>query len=552
MAVPPNQRPPHLARLRHPWLLDTLLGLLVVAALPLAVVAIPNTLSVVARLLPAGLDQAALMRTHGLALPALMVSVPLAGVALRRVPVAYLLLGALALVALSDAAGGYADTEFVVGVVRVLRGVGAGFVLTATLVAVWERAPVLRGLWAGVFGFSLLAAQALALWPLDAVSSWRVTLQPYPLVTGVALGLAAVHLVAWMLLGRPEAPVPDAGERRRLLLAIVPAGVVAVVAISTASEGWRALPVILLAAVAVVGLLVMASTGGARSRGPAYPMVAVGVVLLPSAAQVTLVEMGGLGGPGLRGLWVPYGVAGLFAVAGAVAVRLFARAAGRWLVPLGLLAMVVGLCSVRLVVPAADGMVLVVPFSLLAAGAAVALTAAVQGAGAGAAMFGLSLGCTGVLAGFLLGTGVQMAMLDGVRSAQELVDSFVGALHWWALIGGFLVVIVIVLAAVMARRSGSGAEIEEPAPSPAPCAGAPAPVRTDVLLVPARVEGGDEDRSTGVVARVVLPVSARGAFDKGEDADKDKDDEDKGEGAMVPGGPAVPPQGPSPEDGVSS
>ncbi|MCF6476755.1 hypothetical protein FAF44_51795 [Nonomuraea sp. MG754425] len=145
-----------------------------------------------------------------------------------------------------------------------------------------------------------------------------------------------------------------------------------------------------------------------------------------------------------------------------------------------------------------------------------------------------------------------MAMLDGVRSAQELVDSFVGALHWWALIGGFLVVIVIVLAAVMARRSGSGAEIEEPAPSPAPCAGAPAPVRTDVLLVPARVEGGDEDRSTGVVARVVLPVSARGAFDKGEDADKDKDDEDKGEGAMVPGGPAVPPQGPSPEDGVSS
>jgi hypothetical protein len=46
-----------------------------------------------------------------------------------------------------------------------------------------------------------------------------------------------------------------------------------------------------------------------------------------------------------------------------------------------------------------------------------------------------------------------MAMLDGVSSAQELVDSFVSALHSWALIGGFLVVLVIVLSTVMARRS---------------------------------------------------------------------------------------------------
>ncbi|MEO3892038.1 hypothetical protein [Nonomuraea sp. B5E05] len=524
MAVPPIHRSPHPAGPRLPWLLDAVLGLLVVAALPLAIVAIPNTLSVVAKLLPGDIDQIGLMRTHGLALPALMLTVPLASVALRRVQAAHLLLAGLTLMALSDAAGGYAGSELLVGAVRVVRGIGAGLILPATLAAVWERARVLRALWVGTFGLSLLAAQALALWPLDAVSSWKVTLQPYPLVTGVALALAAVHLVGWMLLGRPSTQAADDEDRGRLLLAVAPAAGIAIMAISTANEGWRAIPVIALAGLAVVGLLVLASFGPPPNRTLSYSMVAVGVVLLPSAAQVTLMEMGGLGGPGLRGLWVPFGLAGLLAVAAAVAVRLFAGIAARWLVPLGLLAMVAGLCSVRLVVPAADGLVLVVPFTLLAAGAAVALTAALQEVGFGAAVYGLSLCCAGVLAGFLLGTGVQMTMFDGVRSAQELVDRFVGALHWWALIGGFLLVVVIALASVMARRP-----VKEEAPSPderadagsaeQPCVGGPA------------AEG----------ARAGAPPES--AFDTGRPRWGDE---------RRPEPPAVPPQAHSPEDTASA
>ncbi|MFI7699330.1 hypothetical protein [Nonomuraea sp. NPDC049480] len=592
MAVPPIQRSPHPAGLRHPWLLDTVLGLLVVAALPLVIVTIPNTLSVVAKLLPGDIDQVGLMRTHGLALPALMLTVPLAAVVLRRVQAAHVVLGGLALVALSDAAGGYAASELVVGAVRVLRGIGAGLVLPATLVAVWGRAPALRALWVGVFCLSLLAAQGLALWPLDQVSSWKVTLQPYPLVTGVALALAAVHLFVWTVLGRPAADGPDPRERSRLLLAAVPAAGIAVVAISTATEGWRAIPVILLAATAIVGLLALASIGTAQSRTLAYSMVAVGVVLLPSAAQVTLVEMGGLGGPGLRGLWIPYGVAGLLAVGAAVVVRLFAGAGRRWPAPLGLLSMVVGLCSVRLVVPTADGLVLAVPFALLAVGAAVALTATLQEVEIGVAAFGLALCFAGVLAGFLLGTGVQMAMLDGVKSAQELVDRFVGALHWWALIGGFLTVAVIVLTAVMARRPGRAATDEGDDGPPSSGSGEAA---GDVLLVQAPVDDGssrdaeggeaaaaravpdgggsadggrkwgdviraeagvggadrgagsggvgDEEEPTGVVPRVVLPVSSRGAFDKLEP---------RPDGESSGGPPAVPPQGHSPEDAASS
>ncbi|MEV4554443.1 hypothetical protein [Nonomuraea wenchangensis] len=533
-------------------MLDTLLGLLVICALPLAITTIPNTLSVVARLLPADIDQVGLMRTHGLALPALMLTVPLAAVALRRVPAAHLMLAGLALVALSDAGGGYAATELLVGVVRVLRGVGCGLLVPATLVAVWPRTPVLRGLWAGTFSLSLLTAQALALWPLDAVSSWKVTLQPYPLVTGVALALAAAYLLAWMMLGRPEAPVFEVGERGRLLLCVVLAAGVAVVAISTASAGWRAPPVVLLAATAVFGLLALASIGAVESRRAAYVLVAVGVVLLPSAAQVTLVEMGGLGGPGLRGLWIPYVVAGVLAIGAAVAVGIFAVGAGRWLAPLGLLSMVVGLCSVRLVVPSADGMVLVVPFTLLAVGAAVAVTATLREVGIGAAAFGLSLCAAGVLAGFLLGTGVQMALLDGVRSAQELVDNFVGALHWWALIGGFLLVAIIVLAAVLARRPegdedvllvptpqddrGSGSEAVD-------CAGDRRKWGDAFAAAgdPGR-DGGerlDEGASEGVRS-----VAAGHAFAEPEGEPEGEPEEGSAEGPV----PAVPPQAKSPED----
>ncbi|MFG1942424.1 hypothetical protein [Nonomuraea sp. NPDC048826] len=430
---------------------DALLGLLIVAVLPLAIVAIPNTVSVVAELLPAGIDRVGLVRAHGLALPAMMLAVPLAALALRRVQAAHLLVAGLALVAAADAAGGYAGSTVMVGVLRVAHGVGAGLLVPATLVAVWPRSRRLRGLWAGMLALSLLAAQALALWPLAGATEWRITLQPYPLLSGVALALAAVYFVLWMLRGRPSTPSPQPQEHSRILLATAPAAGVAVAAVGAASQDWSPGLMMLLAALAMVGLLALASIGTRESRTLAYAMVAVGVVLLPSVAQVTYAEMGGMGGPGLKGLWIPFCVAGLLAVVAAVLVR-GSGASGQWLTQLGLLAMVAGLCSVRLVVPSADGLVLVVPFTLLAVGAAVALTAALSDVGVGAALFGLALCFPGVLAGYLLGTGMQKALLDQ-GSRQEFVDSYVGVLHLWALVAGFLVVAVIVLVSVMARRA---------------------------------------------------------------------------------------------------
>lgn len=467
MAVPPIQRSPKAAAtgptraVRYPWLLDVILGLLIVAALPLAIVAIPNTVSVVANLLPEGIDKVGLMRAHGLALPAMTLTVPLAAVILRRMNVGYVLVVGLAVLALADTAGGYAGSTFVVGVLRVLHGIGAGVVIPATLIAAWDRAPALRALWTAMLAISLLSAQALALWPLDGAENWKITLQPYPLLSGIGLGLAALYLLVWVIRGENPAAAPRAAERNRVLLATVPAAGIAVLAISSASDSWRPVLVILVAVLSVAALLALASIGtfeGLAGRSLAYTMVAVGVVALPTMAQLTYIEMGGLGGPGLRGLWLPFVIAGVLAVGAAVSVMVLAERGAlgglaRWLAPGGLLTIVLGLCAVRLLAPASEGFVLVVPFTLLAVGAAVALTAALRQTGPGAALFALALCFPGVLSGYLLGTGLQVFKLHDVQTAQEVVDGFVDALHLWALIGGFLVVAVIVLAGLLGRRS---------------------------------------------------------------------------------------------------
>lgn len=464
MAVPPIQPsrvvaagPPGLVRpLRVSLMLDVVLGLLVAVTLPLAIVAIPNTISVVAVLLPSDISQVEMVWAHGLALPAMVLTVPLAGLLLRHVRAAPVLVGGLTLLALADAAGGYAGSTLLVGVLRVLHGTGAGLLVPATLVAVWGRPMALRGIWGGVLAVSLLAAQALALWPLDEVRSWRVTLQPYPMLTGIALALAAAYLVLRMRSGDGvgAGPVPSAGERGRLLTVVVPAAGIAALALG-ATFDWPPERLVLAGGLSILVLLGLAAFTfeGVVGRAPAYTTLAVGVVVLPTMAQVTCVELVGLGGPGLSGLWPAFVVAG---VAGLVAAVLVSRL-GDALMPLlgagGLVAVVAGLCSVRVFLPAPDGLVLILPFVLLTVGAAVALTAALRASGVGAQLFALSLFFPGVLSGFLLGGGIQVTLLQVAVTQQAKVDAFVGAMRLWALVAGVLVVVMIVLGAVLTRRS---------------------------------------------------------------------------------------------------
>jgi hypothetical protein len=306
----------------------------------------------------------------------------------------------------------------------------------------------------------------------------------------------------------------QAAERGSLAPAAGPSAGIAVLAVGTTFD-WPSGLIVVAALVAVITLLGLACArraGGFAARMAALVMVAVGLVLLPTTAQMTYVELGGLGGPGLSGLWTPFALAGLLAFAAAsVVVRLIVTrpsaptspggpmdgdtalpAAGDLRVagtaPLetargdqaarvpageagaggadgpvpgfvagGLVALVAALCAVRLLVPSATGMPLVIPLVLLAAGAAVAVSAALVLAGPHAGLFGLSLCLPAVLSGFLLGSGIQVGWLraisaSGKVTSQAMVDGFVGALHIWALIAGFVVVAILVLGAVLRRR----------------------------------------------------------------------------------------------------
>ncbi|MER5426111.1 hypothetical protein [Streptosporangium roseum] len=465
MAVPPTQPtravtagPKGVVRpLGVSAVLDVILGLLVAVVLPLAIVAIPNTISVVSALLPPEISQIAMVRAHGLALPAMVLTVPAAAVAVRRMRAAPLLVAGLTLLAVADAAGGYADSTLLVGVLRVLHGIGAGLLVPATLAAVWERSPLLRALWGGMLAVSLLSAQALALWPLDEVRSWRVTLQPYPMLTGVALALAAVYLVLWMKRGQsaPAGGGTDVAEGGRLPVAMVPAVAIAALALGSTFD-WPPdllIGAALLSILVLFGLASLRILGGAGGQVPAYTMLAVGVVVLPTAAQVTYVELGGLGGPGLSGLWPAFVIAGVAGVAAAALVSRLGDGAVSLAGAGGLVLVVAGLCAVRLLLPAPGGPAPIVPLTLLGVGAAVALTSALRSSGPGTALFALSLFFPAVLSGFLLGSGVQFMSLKDAVTSQALVDGFVDALHLWALIGGGLVVAVIVLCSVLARRS---------------------------------------------------------------------------------------------------
>ncbi|WP_055481478.1 hypothetical protein [Sphaerimonospora mesophila] len=511
MAVPPvSQARTAVAvrAVRVPLLLDVVAGLLTVVALPLAVVAIPNTISVVAALLPPGVSHVDMMRAHGLALPAMLLTVPLASVAVRRFRAAPILVAGLALLAVADAAGGYADSTGVVGVLRVLHGVGAGALIPATLVVVSERPRrnVLLPIWAGMLTVSLLAAQALALWPLDGSGSWRVTLQPYPLLTGVALVLAAAYLVLWLIEGAGEAEeggVEEPGgarastaERRRLMLAVVPAAGIAALAIFLTFD-WPPILVVVAAAVAAAAVLAMLGLGAAGTfEGPggrtlAFVNVAIGLIVLPTAAQTTYIELGGLGGPGLKGLWLPFLLAAVIALVAAVVVGVLPERKVAQLPAAGLVTVVAGLCAIWWLVPEPSGWPLVVPFTLLAAGSAVALVSAFRLAGVGSALLGLSMCFPAVLAGFLLGTGIQVLMLNlisesGPATGEAVANGFIDALHKWAQVGGGVVVGIILLAQFLARRAaalpgaataagtaspaerGQDAQVTIPAPTPSP------------------------------------------------------------------------------------
>jgi hypothetical protein len=209
-------------------------SLVVITAVPAAIMVVPDTMSYVVagavRDLRLPAEQAAgLVRAAGLALPALLPAVPLAAVLARRVPAALVLVAGLGMMLGGEMAEELAGRLPVLGPVpaiglsRVLAGLGAGTVLPATLVLARRhdgpRGRALTALWAGMLAAALIAAMPLALYGIPA-GGWRAALRPYPWFTALALGVAALFA---SLPARAGVPALRRAERTQLLLPLAPA-----------------------------------------------------------------------------------------------------------------------------------------------------------------------------------------------------------------------------------------------------------------------------------------------------------------------------------------
>ncbi|GGT80727.1 hypothetical protein [Actinomadura citrea] len=433
--------------------------LLTFTALPAAVLVVPdasgNVVPAAASALALGdAEVPGLLRATGLSLPALLVTVPFAAVAARRLPAWGVLMAGLAVLLAGIGAAGLAHSLPDIGAVRGVQGVGAGIVLPASLVLVWERRNrALSAAWAGALAGTLILAMPLALKavpvPADgtAVHDWRVALAPYPLLAVAAAGAALAHP---LLRGRRHRrpPALRSTERGRLLLVPVPAGGFAFLAV-VAAYGWSPGARLLLAGLTLLALAGLAFAGGrgAAAGGPSggvVVMIAVGLLCQPVAGPLAglAAAEAGAGGPPL----LPFAVAAAAALAAALAAT---RAGTRGAVRTGHILMAVAV-PLGLAGGALGRWALLAPLVPLGAGAGLALAASLRDARVGAALFGLSLCFPAVLAGQMLVLSLQAARLERLRpvtDAQHVHALLEGYRIWLAVAG----VAAVLLAGATAR-----------------------------------------------------------------------------------------------------
>ncbi|MFI0374163.1 hypothetical protein ACH35V_40430 [Actinomadura sp. 1N219] len=448
--------------------------LLTLTAVPAAVLAVPDAVVNVVPAAASALDLGesgigGLLRATGLTLPALVVAVPLAAVAARRFSAWPVLAAGLAVLLSGLGAVKFAHTVPLVGTVRAVQGAGAGMMLPACLILVWERRNrALTAAWAGTLVGTLLVAMPLALRavpaPADemAVPDWRVALVPYPWAAVAAAVAALVHL---LLRGRgPGAlPVSRHTERGQLLLPFVPAAGFAFLAV-VAAAGWSPGARLIVGAFALPALLGLALAArrdviAGSPFGCAVVMIAAGLLTYPVAgplAGLAAADAHDRGGPAVVPL-LPFAAAAAAAMAGALAsacvpARHAVRAvhAGFVLmiaaVPLGLLTHLDGRWT------------MLVPLALLGAGAGAALAASLRDAGVGAVLFGLSLCFPAVLAGQLLVLSLQASWLERLRPVTEAdrIQALRDGYDAWLIVAGAAAVLLAAATARPSRKTAAG------------------------------------------------------------------------------------------------
>ncbi|MFI0485737.1 hypothetical protein [Actinomadura sp. 9N215] len=445
--------------------------LLTLTALPAAVLAVPdavvNVVPAAASALELGdAEIAGLLRATGLSLPALVVAVPLAAVAARRFSAWPVLVTGLAVLLTGLGAVKFAHSVPLVGTVRAMQGAGAGIMLPACLVLVWERrSRALTAVWAGALAGTLILAMPLALKavpvPADgvAVPDWRVALVPYPWAAVAAAVAALVHL---LLRGRApwELPASRHTERGQLLLPVVPAAAFAFLTVVAASE-WSPGARLVVAGFALTALLGLALAAGRDAVagspfGCAIVMIAAGLLSHPVAGPLA-----GLAAADARERTgaadvplLPFAVAAAAAMAGALAS---VRAGARHAVRTGYVLMIAAL-PLGFLTHLDDRRTVLVPLVLLGAGLGLALAASLRDAGVGAALFGLSLCFPAVLAGQLLVLSLQAARLERLRplTEAEQIHALRHGYHVWLVVACAAAVLLAAATARHTRKTAAG------------------------------------------------------------------------------------------------
>ncbi|HEX6518412.1 MAG TPA: hypothetical protein VF070_00130 [Streptosporangiaceae bacterium] len=419
-------------------------ALVVATVVPLTLLQVPDA---IARAIPPRFaspgSATGLLRASGLALCAMAVAAPLGCLAVRRFRAWPVLIAGLGVFGAADILGSGVHTIGQVGIDRSMHGVGAGIALAAVSALVAERPEHTRrglaGWWALCVVAGLAAAPELMRQRL-ASGDWHAALQPYPWLTGIALGVAAVYAVAadGAAAGGPgQFSTATAGtrnnfppaERAQIALLAAPVAGMCVTAVAVTYGRTDAVIAAAIAeSIALAGLGVMTGLSGSAAWLAVVGAVS-GFAVAPAAGAVTdLLDL-----RPHSWLMLTAFVGGAAACGAMVAAILPARWA-RIAISCGLALAAVGFVIGYLVsltgLSGQRGQLIAVAWAPVACGLVVALATALRRTGAAGAMCGSVLLLAGVMTGYLADGAIELQAVSAdadraaaVRGALLTADS---------------------------------------------------------------------------------------------------------------------------------
>lgn len=445
--VPDDAAPPvrySLAHVVRSYAADAAAALVVAVVVPLAMLQLPDAIewAIPVRFTGAGPGAVtSLMRASALALVAMAVAVPAGALAVRRFRAWPVLITGLAVVAVGDLVGSTAATVGQIGIDRALHGAGAGIALAAAIALAAERrglaggrtraGQAIAGWWAASAVAGLACAAELMKHRL-AAGDWRAALLPYPWLTGVALGVAALYalLAETKVTASTRNDFPVA-ERAMLAQLAVPVTGMCVVAIAVTYGRSEAVTAAAIAEALSLACLAVATARAGTARWFAVACAVTGFTVAPAAGDATdLMRAGTVTGAPLIERVGHFaltqaelcGIALCVAALAGAGAAIAAPASRTKLVSgTGLLVAAAGFAAAYATGP--HSQLLAVICLPVAAGLSAALTAGQRGTGAPGAMCGGVLMLAGVLAGYLADGALQLHALDHAVSGTAAVHA---------------------------------------------------------------------------------------------------------------------------------